>query len=180
MPVPSLTPSPDVQGGWCSRTHVKSCLSLSRSLPPRPVLSPSVLTAIRYFIPAFGGKSYLAFKMMKAYHTVRIAMEFRASELSGLLLYNAQSRGKDFISLALVSSFVELRWVPLAIRLGPSPLSGEGSGAAWLREQGPNSPGRSMGRSVIESTDSSVSFYHAGPSVQGASQPGCPQPELSA
>nr|XP_009940178.1 PREDICTED: agrin [Opisthocomus hoazin] len=64
---------------------------------------------IRYFIPSFGGKSYLAFKMMKAYHTVRIAMEFRTVELSGLLLYNGQNRGKDFISLALVGGFVELR-----------------------------------------------------------------------
>ncbi|PKU32407.1 hypothetical protein llap_17288 [Limosa lapponica baueri] len=66
-------------------------------------------SAIRYFIPSFGGKSYLAFKMMKAYHTVRIAMEFRTVELSGLLLYNGQNRGKDFISLALVGGFVELR-----------------------------------------------------------------------
>uniref|UniRef100_A0A8C3LAK7 Agrin n=1 Tax=Chrysolophus pictus TaxID=9089 RepID=A0A8C3LAK7_CHRPC len=66
--------------------------------------------AIRYFIPSFGGKSYLAFKMMKAYHTVRIAMEFRATELSGLLLYNGQNHGKDFISLALVGGFVELRF----------------------------------------------------------------------
>ncbi|KAK2521686.1 Agrn [Columba guinea] len=65
--------------------------------------------AVRYFIPSFGGKSYLAFKMMKAYHTVRIAMEFRTVELSGLLLYNGQNRGKDFISLALVGGFVELR-----------------------------------------------------------------------
>ncbi|NXU48767.1 AGRIN protein, partial [Turnix velox] len=64
----------------------------------------------RYFIPSFGGKSYLAFKMMKAYHTVRIAMEFRALELNGLLLYNGQNRGKDFISLALVGGFVELRF----------------------------------------------------------------------
>ncbi|NWV29599.1 AGRIN protein, partial [Origma solitaria] len=65
---------------------------------------------IRYFIPSFGGKSYLAFKMMKAYHTVRISMEFRALEPGGLLLYNAQSHGKDFISLALVGGFVELRF----------------------------------------------------------------------
>ncbi|NXO97466.1 AGRIN protein, partial [Certhia brachydactyla] len=65
--------------------------------------------SIRYFIPSFGGKSYLAFKMMKAYHTVRISMEFRALEPNGLLLYNAQEHGKDFISLALVGGFVELR-----------------------------------------------------------------------
>lgn len=82
--------------------------------------------AIRYFIPSFGGKSYLAFKTMKAYHTVRIAVEFRAVELSGLLLYNGQSRGKDFISLALVGGFVELRCVP------PSPIPV--AQAARLRE----------------------------------------------
>uniref|UniRef100_A0A452IZX2 Agrin n=1 Tax=Gopherus agassizii TaxID=38772 RepID=A0A452IZX2_9SAUR len=93
--------------------------------------------SIRYFIPGFGGKSYLAFKMMKAYHTVRIAMEFRASELSGLLLYNGQNRGKDFISLALVNSFVELRWVPLAISLGPSPIGGYSAGKG---EEQPGSP----------------------------------------
>ncbi|XP_058858363.1 agrin isoform X6 [Acipenser ruthenus] len=66
--------------------------------------------AIKYYIPAFGGKSYLAFKTIKAYHTVRISMEFRASELSGLLLYDGQNRGKDFISLALINGFVELRF----------------------------------------------------------------------
>lgn len=85
--------------------------SLASSSIPSSLLSPPALAAIRYFIPSFGGKSYLAFKMMKAYHTVRIAMEFRTVELSGLLLYNGQNRGKDFISLALVGGFVELRWV---------------------------------------------------------------------
>ncbi|MBN3322022.1 AGRIN protein, partial [Atractosteus spatula] len=65
---------------------------------------------IRYYIPSFGGKSYLAFTTMKAYHTMRIAMEFRASELNGLLLFNGQNGRKDFVSLALVSGFVELRF----------------------------------------------------------------------
>lgn len=94
-------------------------LSILLSLPllhPLFLSLPTLaLAAIRYFIPSFGGKSYLAFKMMKAYHTVRIAMEFRTVELSGLLLYNGQNRGKDFISLALVGGFVELRWVPSAL-----------------------------------------------------------------
>uniref|UniRef100_A0A452IZQ9 Agrin n=1 Tax=Gopherus agassizii TaxID=38772 RepID=A0A452IZQ9_9SAUR len=85
--------------------------------------------SIRYFIPGFGGKSYLAFKMMKAYHTVRIAMEFRASELSGLLLYNGQNRGKDFISLALVNSFVELRF-------------NTGSGTGVITSKVPLEPGK--------------------------------------
>ncbi|KYO31536.1 agrin isoform C [Alligator mississippiensis] len=85
--------------------------------------------SIRYFIPSFGGKSYLAFKTMKAYHTVRIAMEFRASELSGLLLYNGQNRGKDFISLALVSGFVELRF-------------NTGSGTGVITSKVPVEPGK--------------------------------------
>lgn len=66
-------------------------------------------TVIKYYIPSFGGQSYLAFPTMSAYHTVRIAMEFRASEMDGILLYNGQDRKKDFISLALVNGRVELR-----------------------------------------------------------------------
>uniref|UniRef100_A0A671XJA2 Agrin n=1 Tax=Sparus aurata TaxID=8175 RepID=A0A671XJA2_SPAAU len=54
--------------------------------------------------------SYLAFQTMSAYHTVRIAMEFRASEMTGILLYNGQEGKKDFISLALVNGRVELRF----------------------------------------------------------------------
>ncbi|XP_028848509.1 agrin isoform X3 [Denticeps clupeoides] len=65
---------------------------------------------ITYYIPAFGGKSYLAFPTMKAYHTVRIAMEFRTSEMNGILLYNGQSGKKDFLSLALIDGKVELRF----------------------------------------------------------------------
>ncbi|XP_068096834.1 agrin isoform X5 [Hyperolius riggenbachi] len=84
---------------------------------------------IKYFIPGFGGKSYLAFKMMKAYHTVRIAMEFRSSEQNGLLLYNGQIRGKDFISLAVVNGFVELRF-------------NTGSGTGIITSKVPVEPGR--------------------------------------
>ncbi|XP_053542529.1 agrin isoform X2 [Ictalurus punctatus] len=65
---------------------------------------------IKFFIPSFGGKSYLAFPTMKAYHTVRIAMEFRSSETTGILLYNGQNGRKDFLSLALVEGKVELRF----------------------------------------------------------------------
>lgn len=53
---------------------------------------------------------------MSAYHTVRIAMEFRASEMDGILLYNGQDRKKDFISLALVNGRVELRWTSADLR----------------------------------------------------------------
>uniref|UniRef100_A0A8C8SKM8 Agrin n=1 Tax=Pelusios castaneus TaxID=367368 RepID=A0A8C8SKM8_9SAUR len=85
--------------------------------------------SIRYFIPGFGGKSYLAFRMMKAYHTVRIAMEFRASDRNGLLLYNGQNQGKDFISLALVNGFVELRF-------------NTGSGTGIITSKVPVAPGK--------------------------------------
>ncbi|XP_041425259.1 agrin isoform X3 [Xenopus laevis] len=84
---------------------------------------------IKYFIPGFGGKSYLAFKMMKAYHTVRIAMEFRSSEQNGLLLYNGQSLGKDFISLAVINGFVELRF-------------NTGSGTGIITSKVPIEPGK--------------------------------------
>uniref|UniRef100_A0A4W4G296 Agrin n=1 Tax=Electrophorus electricus TaxID=8005 RepID=A0A4W4G296_ELEEL len=66
--------------------------------------------AIKYYIPSFGGKSYLAFDTMKAYHTVRIAMEFRASDTTGVLLYNGQTGKKDFLSLALVGGKVQLKF----------------------------------------------------------------------
>lgn len=82
---------------------------------------PHSSAVIKYFIPSFGGQSYLAFPTMSAYHTVRIAMEFRASETTGLLLYNGQMKKKDFISLALVNGRVELKWVLAQLR-GPSTL----------------------------------------------------------
>ncbi|CDQ81120.1 unnamed protein product [Oncorhynchus mykiss] len=64
---------------------------------------------ITYFIPSFGGKSYLAFDTMRAYHTVRIAMEFRVAEMTGILLFNGQDGKKDFLSLTLVNGKVELK-----------------------------------------------------------------------
>lgn len=86
---------------------LKTCLRVSDNLLyVFYLLSYSV---IKYFIPSFGGKSYMAFQTMRAYHTVRIAMEFRASEMTGILLYNGQKSKKDFLSLALVDGNVELR-----------------------------------------------------------------------
>lgn len=120
----------------CREESTGSCQAFicsPSSSTPSSLLSRPALAAIRYFIPSFGGKSYLAFKTMKAYHTVRIAMEFRTVELSGLLLYNGQNRGKDFISLALVGGFVELRWVPVP------------SARAALEEEERNSPRRAAG-----------------------------------
>ncbi|XP_076065553.1 agrin-like isoform X2 [Oratosquilla oratoria] len=62
--------------------------------------------------PAFSGSSFIELKKMKAYNKVQIEMEFRTFSDSGLLLYSQQREdgGGDFISLALVDGFVELRY----------------------------------------------------------------------
>ncbi|NXO13306.1 AGRIN protein, partial [Oriolus oriolus] len=114
---------------------------------------------VRYFIPSFGGKSYLAFKMMKAYHTVRISMEFRALEPSGLLLYNAQNHGKDFISLALVGGFVELRF-------------NTGSGTGTVTSRVPVEPGRWHQLVVTRNRRSGALAVDGEPHVSGDSPPG--------
>ncbi|XP_056364427.1 agrin [Oenanthe melanoleuca] len=62
------------------------------------------------FSPSFGGGSFVALRTLRGYHTARVSLQFRALEPSGLLLYNAQRHGKDFISLALLGGFVQLRF----------------------------------------------------------------------
>lgn len=61
-------------------------------------------------MPAFKGHSFLAFPTLRAYHTLRLALEFRALETEGLLLYNGNARGKDFLALALLDGRVQFRW----------------------------------------------------------------------
>nr|XP_033777434.1 agrin isoform X2 [Geotrypetes seraphini] len=114
---------------------------------------------IQYFIPSFGGKSYLAFTVLKAYHTVRIAMEFRALELSGLLLYNGQNRGKDFISLALVGGFVELRF-------------NTGSGPGVITSKVSIQPGKWHQLVVSRNRRSGMLSVDGEPHVNGESPPG--------
>lgn len=71
---------------------------------------PACLAALRASVPAFGGRSFLAFPTLRAYHTLRLALEFRALEPQGLLLYNGNAKGKDFLALALLGGRVQLRW----------------------------------------------------------------------
>uniref|UniRef100_A0A8D2ABJ0 Agrin n=1 Tax=Sciurus vulgaris TaxID=55149 RepID=A0A8D2ABJ0_SCIVU len=80
-------------------------------------------------VPAFGGSSFLAFPTLRAYHTLRLALEFRALEPQGLLLYNGNARGKDFLALALLGGRVQLRF-------------DTGSGPAVLTSSVPVEPGR--------------------------------------
>ncbi|XP_029434147.1 LOW QUALITY PROTEIN: agrin [Rhinatrema bivittatum] len=114
---------------------------------------------VQYFIPSFGGKSYLAFTVLKAYHTVRIALEFRALEPSGLLLYNGQIRGKDFISLALVSGFVELRF-------------NTGSGTGVVTSKVPIQPGKWHQLLVSRNRRSGMLSVDGELHVNGESPPG--------
>nr|XP_008529870.1 PREDICTED: agrin [Equus przewalskii] len=93
------------------------------SLPVSVVLGPSRSA------PAFGGHSFLAFPTLRAYHTLRLALEFRALEPQGLLLYNGNDRGKDFLALALLGGRVQLRF-------------DTGSGPAVLTSSVPVEPGR--------------------------------------
>ncbi|XP_035243973.1 agrin-like isoform X3 [Anguilla anguilla] len=115
---------------------------------------------IKYFIPSFGGKSYLAFTTMKAYHTVRIAMEFRASETTGLLLFNGQNGKKDFLSLALVSGYVQLRF-------------NTGSGTGTLQSSVAVRPGRWHHLEVTRNRRSgALRVDGEDPPVEGKSPPG--------
>nr|XP_023685478.1 agrin-like isoform X3 [Paramormyrops kingsleyae] len=114
---------------------------------------------IKYFIPAFGGKSYLAFPTMRAYHTVRIAMEFRAAELTGMLLYNGQNGKKDFLSLALVSGQVQLRF-------------DTGSGTGTLLSRVRVKPGRWHQLVVIRNRRHAMMSVDSELQIEGESPPG--------
>ncbi|XP_035881034.1 agrin isoform X9 [Phyllostomus discolor] len=87
------------------------------------------LVALRPSVPSFGGRSFLAFPTLRAYHTLRLELEFRALEPQGLLLYNGGARGKDFLALALVGGRVQLRF-------------DTGSGPLVLTSTVPVEPGR--------------------------------------
>ncbi|XP_016158886.1 PREDICTED: agrin [Ficedula albicollis] len=111
------------------------------------------------FTPSFGGHSFLAFRTMRAYHTVRISLEFRALEPSGLLLYNAQKHGKDFISLALLGGFVQLRF---------DTGSGPGTVSSTVRVQ----PGRWHSLLVTRSWRTGILAVDGEPPVSGESPSG--------
>ncbi|KAL1021294.1 hypothetical protein UPYG_G00011350 [Umbra pygmaea] len=114
---------------------------------------------IKYFIPSFGGKSYLAFDTMRAYHTVRIAMEFRAAEMTGILLFNGQDGKKDFLSLTLVNGKVELKF-----------NTGSGTGTLVSKVQVKN--GRWHQLVVTRNRRNAMLSVDNEPHVEGASPPG--------
>uniref|UniRef100_A0A8C7W8Z3 Agrin n=1 Tax=Oncorhynchus mykiss TaxID=8022 RepID=A0A8C7W8Z3_ONCMY len=131
---------------------------------------------IKYFIPSFGGKSYLAFDTMKAYHTVRIAMEFRAAEMTGILLFNGQDGKKDFLSLTLVNGKVELNMVVGARRtanvLLPTPRFNTGSGTGTLVSKVQVKQGRWHQLVVTRNRRNAMLSVDNETHIDGASPPG--------
>lgn len=76
---------------------------------PLQRVPPCLPAALHPSVPAFGARSFLAFPTLRAYHTLRLALEFRALEPQGLLLYNGNAQGKDFLALTLLGGRVQLR-----------------------------------------------------------------------
>ncbi|GAB1289362.1 Agrin [Apodemus speciosus] len=126
QPPKSCDSQPCLHGGTCQnqdsgKGFTCSCTAGRGGTICEKVQLPSV--------PAFKGHSFLAFPTLRAYHTLRLALEFRALETEGLLLYNGNARGKDFLALALLDGHVQFRF-------------DTGSGPAVLTSLVPVEPGR--------------------------------------
>ncbi|XP_047580666.1 agrin isoform X5 [Lutra lutra] len=133
-PLPSGTPQPlkpcDSQpclhGGTCQDQDPGGGFTCSCPVGRKGTVCEQ---ALHPSAPAFGGHSFLAFPTLRAYHTLRMVLEFRALEPQGLLLYNGNAQGKDFLALTLLGGRVQLRF-------------DTGSGPAVLTSSVPVEPGR--------------------------------------
>ncbi|RXG58159.1 Agrin, partial [Armadillidium vulgare] len=102
--------SPCKYGGTCKTLPGGSftCLCTTESTGPlcENLVKPP------YDTPSFSGSSYLEIKKIKAYNKVQMEMEFRSFTESGILMYSQQKEdgSGDFISLAIIDGFVELRY----------------------------------------------------------------------
>ena len=69
------------------------------------------LTVIRINIPFFNGNSFITYTSFnKSIETTRIYLELRPNTLDGLMLYNGQINGTDYILLSLSSGFVQFQY----------------------------------------------------------------------
>ncbi|XP_042637513.1 agrin [Orycteropus afer afer] len=98
---------PCLHGGTCQDRDASQAFSCSCPAGRGGTVCEMVLRPV---VPAFGGHSFLVFPTLRAYHTLRLALEFRALEPQGLLLYNGNARGKDFLALTLLEGRVQLRF----------------------------------------------------------------------
>lgn len=66
---------------------------------------------VNIIVPQFSGFSYLEFPTIpNSFSVTSIYLEVRPTSLNGLLLYNAQDDGPDFISLAIKNGLVEFQY----------------------------------------------------------------------
>ena len=62
-------------------------------------------------IPYFNGDSYISYPSFNdSFGTTRLYLELRPNSSDGLVLYNGQINGTDYISLSLFSSFVQFQY----------------------------------------------------------------------
>uniref|UniRef100_A0A674GJY3 Agrin n=1 Tax=Taeniopygia guttata TaxID=59729 RepID=A0A674GJY3_TAEGU len=130
------------------------------------------------FVPRFGGGSVLALRTLRAYHTLRVALEFRALEPAGLLLYNAQRHGKDFIALATPPRGPEGKNRDFFIsgggagaRVAPRRFD-TGSGTGTVTSRVPVEPGRWHRLLVTRNRRTGTLAVDGEPPVSGHSPPG--------
>ena len=61
--------------------------------------------------PYFNGDSYISYPSFNdTFGTTRLYLELRPNSSDGLVLYNGQINGTDYISLSLSSSFVQFQY----------------------------------------------------------------------
>lgn len=84
------------------------------------VLCDTEIILKKYQTPAFGGRSYVQLKPLKAYHKLSLEVEFKTYKPDGIILYNQQrADGQgDFVSLALVDGYVQFKY-----NLGSGPVA---------------------------------------------------------
>uniref|UniRef100_A0A8C2YQ89 Agrin n=1 Tax=Chinchilla lanigera TaxID=34839 RepID=A0A8C2YQ89_CHILA len=107
QPLRPCASQPCLHGGTCQDQDSGQSFTCSCPVGRGGTICEEVL---RPSVPAFKGQSFLAFPTLRAYHTLRLALEFRTLELQGLLLYNGNNHGKDFLALTLQGGRVQLRF----------------------------------------------------------------------
>ncbi|XP_019637522.1 PREDICTED: agrin-like isoform X4 [Branchiostoma belcheri] len=109
-PPPAPTPCssvPCMHGGTCKRTNDGRSFECSC---PAGWTGPVCEEEVFFYQPAFGGDSYIAFKTIKVFLSGTIMLDFRYTGKDGLLVYNGQKSGKDFISLAIVNGKLQFQY----------------------------------------------------------------------
>ena len=114
-------PVPSAFVHWASQDQhaILVCISVTLHIEPN-CMSSLPLTAIDIGVPYFTGQSYIVHDTLSnVYAVTSLTMELRPSSPDGLLLYNQQTNGVDYIAVLLRDGIVEL-WYNL------------GSGAATI------------------------------------------------